>query len=151
MNSITYRSPIGVIVIREEDEMISEIQFTEKSSTIEKPSDLLLQAVGQLDEYFKGSRNVFNLPLRFSATPFQMKVYQALMAIPYGATASYADIARMIGKPKAYRAVGMANNRNRLPIIVPCHRVVGSDGALVGYASGLSIKQYLLDLERNNR
>lgn len=104
----------------------------------------------QLNEYFRGRRRDFNLPLDLQGTPFQQKVWRALLRIPYGKTASYADIARAIRRPHAFRAVGGANRRNPLPIVVPCHRVIGSDGALVGYGgrSGLGIKAQLLALEQ---
>ncbi|WP_040949602.1 methylated-DNA--[protein]-cysteine S-methyltransferase [Gorillibacterium massiliense] len=101
----------------------------------------------QLAEYFAGSRKVFDLPLDLHGTPFQIKVWQELERIPYGETRSYKQIAESIGAPKAVRAVGGANNRNPLPFILPCHRVVGASGALVGYAGGLPLKERLLQLE----
>ena len=106
------------------------------------------KAERQLTEYFSGSRKTFDLPLNLGGTEFQAKVWQALQTIPAGETRSYKDIAVMIGKPGASRAVGMANNRNPVSIIVPCHRVIGQDGSLVGYAGGLAIKQYLLEHEK---
>lgn len=105
-------------------------------------------AVEQLEEYLTGRRTRFTLPLDLRGTPFQRKVWAALLEIPYGETRSYADIARAIGQPRAFRAVGMANHHNPVCIIVPCHRVVASDGSLCGYGGGLPMKQYLLDLER---
>ena len=112
------------------------------------PTDpLLKKAVKQLDEYFAGRRKEFNLPLSMKGTAFQKKVWAALQEIPYGETRSYGDIAKAIGKPKAARAVGMANNRNPVSIIVPCHRVIGSNGSLVGYGGGLKAKEFLLKLE----
>lgn len=102
----------------------------------------------QLAEYLAGTRREFDLPLKLEGTPFQLAVWQALQTIPYGQTRSYADIAAQIGNPKACRAVGMANHRNPVAIIVPCHRVVGKNGALTGYASGLEIKKKLLELEK---
>ena len=108
---------------------------------------VLTLARRQLTEYFAGTRRQFDLPLRQPGTPFQSRVWQALMEIPYGATCSYGDIARNIGQPQAMRAVGMANGRNHIPIIVPCHRVVNSDGSLGGFSSGLWRKQKLLELE----
>jgi methylated-DNA-[protein]-cysteine S-methyltransferase len=104
-------------------------------------------AIRQLKEYFRGKRVAFDLKLNPKGTPFQIKVWRALTEIPYGATRSYAQIARRVGRPLAVRAVGLANGRNPLPIIVPCHRVIGSDGHLVGYGGGLSTKQALLQLE----
>jgi methylated-DNA-[protein]-cysteine S-methyltransferase len=100
-----------------------------------------------MTEYFAGTRRQFELPLRQPGTPFQSRVWQALTEIPYGSTCSYSDIARKIGQPQAMRAVGAANGRNHIPIIVPCHRVVNSDGSLGGFSSGLWRKQKLLELE----
>jgi methylated-DNA-[protein]-cysteine S-methyltransferase len=102
----------------------------------------------QLSEYFQGRRTTFDLRLHPKGPPFQLEVWKALLAIPYGETRSYAEIARQIGRPAAVRAVGLANGRNPLPIVVPCHRVIGSSGRLVGYGGGLSVKQALLDRER---
>lgn len=108
-------------------------------------------AVQQLQEYFSGHRTRFTLELDLRVTPFFRRVLQAVAEIPYGQTASYSDIARQIGKPRAVRAVGLANARNPVPIVIPCHRVVGKNGALVGYGGGLSTKQWLLDWERTHR
>ncbi|EIT86006.1 O6-methylguanine DNA alkyltransferase [Fictibacillus macauensis ZFHKF-1] len=104
--------------------------------------------LSQLDAYFRGTRKEFLIPLDLYGTPFQMKVWQELQNIPYGTTCSYKDIARAIGAPKAVRAVGSANNKNPVPIIIPCHRVVGSNGALVGYGGGLDKKEQLLSIEQ---
>jgi len=111
---------------------------------------LIQKAAAQIKEYLAGKRKQFKLPLVMHGTEFQMAVWQALQKIPYGETRSYKEIAAMIGRPKAVRAVGMANNRNPISIIVPCHRVVGHDGKLVGYGGGLPIKQSLLELERQS-
>ena len=111
---------------------------------------LLREAAKQIGEYFSGTRKAFDLPLSYHGTPFQMADWGALLTIPYGETRSYRDIAEQIGNPKAYRAVGMANNRNPIGIIIPCHRVIGHDGGMVGYGGGLPIKTYLLELERNH-
>lgn len=113
-----------------------------------KQTRLLVQAAEQLDEYFTGKRKEFDLPLAAEGTLFQKRVWNALCTIPYGETRSYKDIAIQIGNAKACRAVGMANHNNPIGIIVPCHRVVGADGKLVGYAGGLDRKQFLLELER---
>ena len=114
-----------------------------------KETPLIKKAAQQFDEYFDGKRKSFNLPLSLSGTEFQMKVWNALQNIPYGETISYGELAAIIGNPKASRAVGMANNRNPIPIIVPCHRVIGHDGSLTGYAGGLELKRLLLELEKN--
>jgi len=106
------------------------------------------QARAQLNEYFSGKRKDFELPLKPNGTPFQLSVLEELQNIPYGKTASYGDVAQRIGRPKAVRAVGAANGRNPLPIVIPCHRVVGSKGDLTGFGGGLDTKKALLDLER---
>ena len=111
--------------------------------------NLLKKAAKQLTEYFAGKRREFDLPLDFTGTGFQKKVWAALLTIPYGETRSYGEIAKQIGNPKACRAVGMANNRNPIAIICPCHRVIGADGSLVGFGGGLPAKQFLLDLEKD--
>lgn len=117
----------------------------------EKDTKLLLKAKKELEEYFEGKRKKFDLPLEQEGTLFQKKVWNALEKIPYGETRTYKEIAKFIGNEKASRAVGMANNKNNIPIIIPCHRVIGSNGKLVGYALGLDMKQYLLDLESKNK
>ena len=101
----------------------------------------------ELEEYFAGTRRQFSFPLDHRGTPFQLKCWQALLAIPYGKTRTYADIARAVGRPQGFRAVGMANNRNPIAIVVPCHRVIASDGTLCGYGGGLDVKRKLLQLE----
>jgi O-6-methylguanine DNA methyltransferase len=111
-------------------------------------SPLLLRPyVNELEEYFAGKRREFTFPLDLPGTDFQQACWRALLAIPYGETRTYADIARAIGKPNAFRAVGMANNRNPIAIVVPCHRVIASDGTLCGYGGGLDVKRKLLELE----
>jgi methylated-DNA-[protein]-cysteine S-methyltransferase len=105
-------------------------------------------AIGQLSEYFAGQRTAFDLPIRFVGTPFQQRVWTALREIPYGEVRSYGELAQRIGQPAAARAVGLANGKNPISIVVPCHRVVGSMGQLTGYGGGLERKQHLLDLER---
>jgi methylated-DNA-[protein]-cysteine S-methyltransferase len=112
---------------------------------------VLAEAARQLDEYFAGGRTIFDLPLAPVGTPFQLEVWQALRAIPYGVTCSYGELAARIGRPAASRAVGLANGRNPLSIVVPCHRVIGSTGTLTGYGGGLERKRWLLDLERGAR
>ena len=107
----------------------------------------MLPYVKELEEYFAGQRREFTFPLDLRGTDFQLACWHALVAIPYGETRSYADIARAVGKPAAFRAVGMANNRNPVAIVVPCHRVIASDGTLCGYGGGLDVKRKLLELE----
>lgn len=113
----------------------------------ERDPEALALAAAQLQEYFAGRRQQFDVPLALRGTPFQVKVWQALLEVPFGETRSYKQIAERIGSPKAVRAVGGSNNRNPVPLIVPCHRVIGAGGALVGYGGGLDIKTYLLDHE----
>jgi len=113
----------------------------------EESPRLLQLYVRELEEYFAGKRREFTFPLDLRGTDFQKACWQALLAIPYGETRTYADIARAVGKPNAFRAVGMANNRNPIAIVVPCHRVIASDGTLCGYGGGLDVKRKLLELE----
>jgi len=108
---------------------------------------LMRSYVSELEEYFAAKRREFTFPLDLRGTDFQRACWHALLAIPYGETRTYADIARAVGKPKAFRAVGMANNRNPIAVVVPCHRVIASDGTLCGYGGGLGIKRKLLELE----
>jgi methylated-DNA-[protein]-cysteine S-methyltransferase len=114
-------------------------------------NNLLVLAKRQLQQYFARTRKKFTLPLKFTGTPFQIKVWQNLQKIPYGQTCSYSQLAQAIGKPQASRAVGGANNKNPIAIIVPCHRVIGQNGQLVGYGGGLAIKQWLLEFEQTPR
>ena len=145
---------IGKINIVEEDGYIIMVDIGEKEdmkNIEEKDTKLLKEAEKQLEEYFSLKRKQFNLPYKQEGTAFMKKVWNALQEIPYGETRSYKQIAEEIGKPKAVRAVGMANNKNKIPIIIPCHRVIGSNGKLIGYALGLDVKKYLLDLESKNK
>jgi O-6-methylguanine DNA methyltransferase len=119
----------------------------EKQSAWQESPRLMQPYVSELEEYFSGNRREFTFPLDLRGTDFQLACWRALLAIPYGETRTYADIARAIGKPQAFRAVGMANNRNPIAIVVPCHRVIASDGTLCGYGGGLSVKRKLLELE----
>jgi len=111
---------------------------------------LIKETARQLEQYFNKELKVFDLPLKLNGTDFQVKVWNALTEIPYGETRSYKELAAMTGNPRACRAVGMANNRNPAAIIVPCHRVIGHDGSLTGYAAGLELKRQLLELEKTN-
>jgi len=147
-----YKFKLCALGIAEKEGSISNVFFEndkppadfEKSETT-----LIKKAARQLEEYFDGKRKVFDLPLAFHTTAFKKKVWGALLAIPYGETRSYGEIAGLINNPKASRAVGRANNTNQIVIIVPCHRVIGHDGSLTGYAGGLELKQKLLDLEKS--
>lgn len=150
---------LGKIGIVEENGKIVKIVIINKNDEnnknvddfIEKDTKLLVKAKNELEEYFEGKRKEFDLPLKQEGTEFQKKVWNALSKIPYGEKRTYKEIAKMIGNEKASRAVGMANNKNNIPIIIPCHRVVGSNGKLVGYVLGLDMKQYLLNLESKNK
>lgn len=140
---------ISLYLIATETHLIN-IQFTQPQKALLQTTELLSMATIQLDEYFQGKRTTFSLPFKLTGTPFQLAVWKELQNIPYGKTTSYKEIAQKINKPKACRAVGMANNKNPLPIIIPCHRVIGSNGKLIGYAGGLKLKNYLLELEQSH-
>lgn len=140
---------ISLYLVATETHLIN-IQFTQPQKALLQTTELLSMATIQLDEYFQGKRTTFSLPFKLTGTPFQLAVWKELQNIPYGQTTSYKEIAQKINKPKACRAVGMANNKNPLPIIIPCHRVIGSNGKLIGYAGGLKLKNYLLELEKSH-
>ncbi|MBR9790420.1 MAG: methylated-DNA--[protein]-cysteine S-methyltransferase [Gammaproteobacteria bacterium] len=142
-----WQSPCGLMAISADDKGITSIRFVSESTAEASPSNLTQACCEQLEAYFDGRLTTFSVPLNASGTAFQQQVWRQLQAIPYGQTVSYGDIANDIGKPTASRAVGMANGKNPLTIIVPCHRVIGSNGKLTGYAGGLTRKQFLLALE----
>lgn len=149
MKAYFYNTEIGIITITEENGKITGIRFGKNGQGCElEETPVIKEALRQLDEYFAGKRKGFDLPLSPQGTAFQLKVWQALQTVPYGKTVSYKDIALQVGNAKACRAVGMANNRNPIAIVIPCHRIVGSSGKLVGYAGGLSLKEKLLKLEQ---
>jgi methylated-DNA-[protein]-cysteine S-methyltransferase len=153
-NVFHYNYPIGGVSIAENDGAISFVFFEGRedvSGYEQSETPLIKEASRQLDEYFAGSRTVFDLPLSLDGTEFQTSVWNALLTIGYGETRSYKDIAAQIGKPRAVRAVGSANHRNPVAIIVPCHRVIGHDGSLTGYGGGLHVKRFLLGLEKHGR
>lgn len=139
-----YQSPLGFIEITGTEKGILTLDFLEEVPKVEQADFCLGEALIQLDEYFQGKRKEFTLPLLLEGTEFQKIVWQELQRIPYGETKSYGEVAKAIGKQKAARAVGNANNKNKLAIFIPCHRVVGSNGSLTGYASGLWRKEWLL-------
>lgn len=139
-------SPVGRITLCSRSGALTHLLFGECFPQYQ-PDSVLYEAAHQLEEYFSGQRREFCLPLNPAGTPFQLEVWRALTAIPYGCTACYSDIARAIGRPQSCRAVGQANHVNPISIIIPCHRVVGKNGALTGYGGGLSVKNYLLSLE----
>ncbi len=143
--------PFGFIEIGYDAEYIVSIQKSGCTAGMGKRTDLTDRANLQIAEYLNGNRKEFDFPIRLVGTEFQMKVWEQLQLIPYGETRSYKEIAEMVGIPKAYRAVGMANNKNPIMIVVPCHRVIGSDGKMVGYGGGLDIKAALLKIEQRHR
>lgn len=144
-------SPFGQIAVAEKDTAITNLFLSgvpiPQEGYCQQETPLLLTAVCQLEEYFSGNRKDFSLPLAPEGTAFQQAVWQALLTIPYGHTKSYGEIAKEVGHPKAYRAVGLANKRNPIAIFIPCHRVIGSNKTLTGYSGGLHIKAALLELE----
>lgn len=148
-----YESEIGAIGIAEEEGYVSDVVFgRDLLSGIEiRETGLIKKAYGQIAGYLSGIRKEFDLPLIIEGTEFQETVWRELQRIPYGETRTYGEVAEAVGKPKAVRAVGAANNRNRLPVIIPCHRVVGANGSLTGYSGGLDAKRKLLELEANNK
>ncbi|MDR3712032.1 MAG: methylated-DNA--[protein]-cysteine S-methyltransferase [Puia sp.] len=153
MPTTYYQSPLGVLRISGTDTYISEISFVDnledasRSTSNGLLSPIILQCVEQLIEYFQGQRRFFELPVSQEGTPFQQRVWNELMAIPYGKTLSYLEMSRKLGDVKAIRAAAAANGKNNIAIVVPCHRVIGSKRDLVGYAGGLWRKKWLLDHE----
>ena len=156
MNPIHYcevDSPVGTLTVAVTDAGLHAIEFPEnrhpqrRIGWVQRDHPLLGQARRQLQEYFAGQRRAFELPLAPQGTPFQRQVWLALAAIPYGRTESYAQLAARVDRPAAMRAVGAANGRNPLPIVLPCHRVIGADGSLTGFGGGLPTKRFLLQLE----
>lgn len=146
-----YNSIIGDIFISADENFLLSVKFVNHNFIENKENKIIRQTKKQLDEYFRGKRKKFELPLNPKGTEFQKKVWLQLMNIPYGKTATYKDIATLIGNTNASRAVGNANNKNPIAIIIPCHRVIGSNNKLTGYAGGLDKKEKLLNLEKNNK
>lgn len=146
-------SPVGPLTLCGDGGALTGISFSDcshagsKSSDFRRAPEPLREAARQLEAYFAGKLSRFDLPLAPAGTPFQRNVWTVLRKIPYGETASYGEIARLLGKAHAYRAVGAANGRNPIPIVIPCHRVIGSNGSLTGFGGGLAIKRHLLELE----
>ena len=149
-----YDSPVGSLGIVENGAGVTNIYLTAKKKPKghfqQHDTPLLQTVIKQLQEYFSGHRKEFDFPMNPSGTPFQRQVWSALCTIPYGDTWSYKDVAQKVDHPRAYRAVGGANNKNPLIIVIPCHRVIGTDGSLTGYGGGLEVKAWLLEFERNN-
>ena len=152
-----YNFEIGRILIVENEDYIVKVEFLNDKNQLlnkkygtEKETMLIRKTKLELMEYFDGKRRKFDIPIKLDGTEFQVKVWKELLKLPYGETCSYLDIAKKIGNPNAARAVGMANNKNKIQIIIPCHRVIGSNKKLIGYAGGIKIKEKLLKLERDN-
>lgn len=148
-----YETHIGTIGIADNGSAITDIYFSkdEIPNDIEiRETPLIKKTAEQLEEYFAGTRKSFDIPFEAGGTEFQKSVWNELMNIPYGEICSYGEIAKRINNPKASRAIGMANNRNPISIIIPCHRIIGANGKLVGYGGGLDIKEKLLNLEKEN-
>jgi methylated-DNA-[protein]-cysteine S-methyltransferase len=155
--SYTYmESPVGRLLLAGHDTGLSRVDFSERGGRAPRhgwhPAEApFREAIRQLTAYFEGRLRAFDFPVAPEGTPFQLAVWNALREIPYGETVSYAEMARRMGQPRAVRAVGAANGRNPLPIVIPCHRLIGSDGRLTGYGGGLHVKEALLALERRGR
>ena len=144
-----YRAPFGILKIIVENDSLINIDFTQEMLVNKEENDFILKVVRQLDEYFLGQLKVFDLKMSLIGTGFQKNVWNELLNIEYGKTKSYKEIAIAIDNENASRAVGNANNRNKIAIVIPCHRVIGSDNKLVGYAGGLDIKKWLLNFEKD--
>lgn len=154
ISKLTVTTPIGLLQIIATDNAIVSVRPTDHEENIvgNKAANKLAQKCKvELAEYFDGKRKKIDLPLKQEGTEFQKKVWQELKQIPYGETKTYGEIAKLIDKPKASRAIGMANHNNSIMILVPCHRVVGADGSLTGYVYGMKAKKFLLELERKNK
>lgn len=152
--SLRAASPVGPLFLAASEKGLVRLEFDSRmqeidpaATRLQESREVLAPYVGELEEYFSGRRRVFSFPLDLRGTEFQLKCWRALSDIPYGETRTYRDIAQAIGHPRAFRAVGMSNNRNPVAIVVPCHRVIASDGSLCGYGGGLDIKRKLLELE----
>lgn len=152
MRYAVINSPLGALTLASTDRGLASVHFgAEIPANGAMDESANREAIEQLQEYFDGKRTSFDLPLDVSGTPFQLSVWNELRKIPYGATCSYGDIARSLGKPGAARAVGMANHDNPVAVVIPCHRVVGADGSLTGYAGGLHLKEKLLAIETQSQ
>jgi methylated-DNA-[protein]-cysteine S-methyltransferase len=150
MKSYSYDTKIGKIIVEAEDNHIVKVSFSHTNAGNMEETPLIKNAYAQIAEYLNGQRKVFDLPLRFLGTKFQNTVWRALLKIPYGETRSYKEISKTIGEKQTYRAVGAACKQNPICIIIPCHRVIGTNGNLTGYAGGINIKETLLQIEREN-
>jgi len=150
MNIHHYPSPVGILEIKTDSKAITEVSWLKNDpvTRLTSTNPIIKETCIQLDEYFAGKRQTFDLPLLPKGTDFQQTVWKQLQEIPYGKTVSYSQVAKAINRPKACRAVGSANGKNPITLIIPCHRVIASNGGIGGYASGIEIKKQLLELER---
>lgn len=146
-----YEFPFGLLQIGYQDHSVVFLKKVNEAVSYGQRTELTDRVYRQVMEYLNGKRKTFDFAYELNGTAFQKKVWEQLLCIPYGETRTYQEIAAAIGNPKASRAVGMANNKNPLTIVVPCHRVVGAHGNMVGYAGGIDMKKALLDLEKQNR
>lgn len=140
-------TPVGLVKVIADEESVVSVTYPDKRSDDEDPNEVTRTCVNQLYEYFQGSRKVFDVPVRAKGSEFQVRVWEELMAVPFGTCTTYVELARKLGDTKYTRAVGLANSRNRINILIPCHRVISRDGRLTGYAGGLWRKQWLLKHE----
>ena len=148
MNTASFVSSLGIFYLSSDGQNIVGLSFSKPENFAEQTDEVLNKVKIQLSEYFAGKRKVFDVPIKFGGTWFQNLVWKALLDIPYGEVRTYGDIAKIIGKPKASRAVGRACHNNPIGIIIPCHRVIGAGGKLTGFGGGTELKEKLLDLER---
>lgn len=154
LSKLTVKTPIGLLEITATDEAIVGVKPANHGENVAGDAvanDLVQKCRVELEEYFAGKRKNFDLPLAGEGTDFQKQVWEQLQRIPYGETRTYGEIAKIMGRPKASRAIGMANHNNPILILVPCHRVIGADGSLTGYAAGIEAKKYLLEFEKKNK
>lgn len=154
ISQLTIDTPIGLLEITATDESIVGVKPVDHEENVAGDAvanDLVQKCRVELEEYFAGKRKNFDLPLAGEGTDFQKQVWEQLQRIPYGETRTYGEIAKIMGRPKASRAIGMANHNNPILILVPCHRVIGADGSLTGYAAGIEAKKYLLEFEKKNK
>ena len=153
MSIFFYDTDIGKIGIEEKDGFIVKVHFSSNTSFKDeeiKETDVIKKAYVELNNYLKGDIKEFTIPLKVDGTEFMQEVWGGLLRIPYGDTLSYKELGEKIGRPKAARAIGLAYNKNPIPIFIPCHRIVGSNGNLTGYLGGINIKKKLLEIEKNN-
>ena len=147
METVVYQSPVGGIKISADEDAIIEARFTRETKSGTTQNMLIQQCINELESYFRGDLKQFTIPIKLTGTDFQNRVWSELLKIPYGKTISYSELAIRLGDLKCIRAAGTANGKNKIPIIVPCHRVIGKDGSLVGFGGGLDKKEWLLKHE----